>query len=65
MQDRVYRLQRVGRRDPAIGELDRWVRDHPRDEDALLSLARLLREAGRTDDALRRYRDALALHSGR
>jgi tetratricopeptide (TPR) repeat protein len=65
MQDRVYRLQRAGRREPAIGELERWVRDHPRDEDALLSLARLLREAGRTDDALRRYRDALTLHSGR
>jgi tetratricopeptide (TPR) repeat protein len=65
MQDRVYRLQRAGRREPAIGELERWVRDHPRDEEALLSLARLLREAGRTDDALRRYRDALALHSGR
>jgi tetratricopeptide (TPR) repeat protein len=65
MQDRVYRFQRTGRRELAIGELERWVRDHPRDEDALLSLARLLREAGRTDDALRRYRDALALHSGR
>jgi tetratricopeptide (TPR) repeat protein len=65
MQDRVYRLQRAGRREPAIGELERWVRDHPRDEEAVLSLARLLREAGRTDDALRRYRDALALHSGR
>lgn len=65
MQDRVYRFQRAGRRDSAIGELERWVRDHPRDEDAVLSLARLLREAGRTDDALRRYRDALALHPGR
>jgi Flp pilus assembly protein TadD len=65
MQDRVYRLQRAGRREPAIGELERWVRDHPRDEEAVLSLARLLREAGRTDEALRRYRDALALHPGR
>ncbi|MDQ6634779.1 MAG: hypothetical protein M3Z10_08490 [Gemmatimonadota bacterium] len=65
MQDRVYRLQRAGRREPAIGELERWVRDNPRDDDALLSLARLLREAGRTDEALRRYRDALALHGGR
>ena len=65
MQDRVYRLQRAGRREPAIGELERWVRDNPRDEEALLSLARLLREAGRTDEALRRYRDALALHGGR
>jgi tetratricopeptide (TPR) repeat protein len=65
MQDRVYRLQRAGRRGSAIDELQRWVRDHPRDEDAVLSLARLLREAGRTDEALRRYRDALALPSGR
>jgi tetratricopeptide (TPR) repeat protein len=65
MQDRVYRLQRAGRREPAIVELQQWVRDHPRDEDAVLSLARLLREAGRTDESLRRYRDALALHRDR
>lgn len=65
MQDRVYRLTRAGRRQPAIGELERWVRDHPRDEDAVLSLARLLKESGRTDDALHRYRDAIALHRGR
>lgn len=65
MQDRVYRLTRAGRRQPAIDELARWVRDHPRDEGAVLSLARLLRESGRTDDALHRYRDALALHHGR
>jgi tetratricopeptide (TPR) repeat protein len=65
MQDRVYRFQRSGRRESAVGELERWVGDHPRDEEALLSLARLLRETGRTDEALRRYRDALTLHSGR
>ena len=61
MQDRVYKLQRVGQRGQAIGEMERWVRANPRDQTALLSLARMLREAGRTDDALRRYRQAIAL----
>jgi tetratricopeptide (TPR) repeat protein len=65
MQDRVYRFQRTGRRESAIGELERWVQAHPRDEEAVLSLARLLRESGRTDEALRMYRNALALHPGR
>ncbi len=64
MQDRVYRLKRAGRSSQAIGELERWVQGQPRDQDALLSLARLLREAGRTDDALRRYRQALAVDAG-
>jgi tetratricopeptide (TPR) repeat protein len=61
MEDRVFRLQRAGRRERAIDELERWVRGRPRDQDAVLTLARLLREAGRTDDALRRYREVLAL----
>jgi Flp pilus assembly protein TadD len=64
MQDRVYRLQRAGQRARAIAELERWVRERPRDQSALLSLARLLRESGRTDDALHRYRQALALDTG-
>lgn len=64
MEDRVYRLQRAGQRERAIGELERWVRERPRDQSALLSLARMLREEGRTDDALRRYRQALALDTG-
>jgi hypothetical protein len=59
MEDRVYRLERAGRRASAIAELERWVGTHGHDRDALLSLARLLRDAGRTDDALRRYRQAL------
>lgn len=63
MQDRVYAHQRAGRRDQAIAELDRWVVAHPRDADALLWLARLLREAGRIDDAARRYRQLLDLQS--
>lgn len=64
MQDRVFRLQHAGQRARAIDELERWVRRRPRDRAATLSLARLLREAGRTDDALRRYRQALALDAG-
>lgn len=62
MQDRVFRFQRAGQRPLAIAELERWVRARPRDADAVLTLARLLREAGRTDESIRRYRQALALH---
>lgn len=64
MQDRVYRLQRTGQRGRAIGELERWVQARPHDQAAVLSLARLLRDAGRTQDALRRYQQALALDAG-
>ena len=62
MLDRVYRHRRAGQRGRAVAELERWVAAHPRDEDALLSLARMLRESGRADEAVRRYRQALALH---
>jgi len=37
------------------------VTRHPRDKSALLSLARLLREAGRTDASVARYRQLLSL----
>ena len=63
MQDRVFQLARRGDRSGAIVELERWVRDHPRDEQSLLSLARLLNEAGRSTDAVARYREILALHN--
>ena len=63
MQDRVFELTRRGNRSGAIGELERWVRGHPRDEQSLLSLARLLNEVGRTGDAVSRYREILALHN--
>ena len=63
MQDRVFELTRRGNRSGAIVELERWVRGHPRDEQSLLSLARLLSEAGRTGDAVSRYREILALHN--
>jgi Flp pilus assembly protein TadD len=60
MQDRVYSAQRAGNRGRAIAELERWVRMNPRDADALLSLARLLNEAGRKTESVVRYRQALA-----
>ena len=63
MQDHVFALTRRGDRPGAIAELERWVRGHPRDEESLLSLARLLNEVGRTSDAVSRYREILALHS--
>ena len=61
MDDRVYRATHRGDRDGAIRELERWVDAHPRDKDALLSLARLLNETGRRDDSLARYRQIIAL----
>lgn len=63
MQDHVFELTRRGNRSGAIVELERWVRGHPRDEQSLLALARLLNEVGRTTDAVIRYREILALHS--
>ncbi|MFL5614453.1 MAG: tetratricopeptide repeat protein [Gemmatimonadaceae bacterium] len=63
MQDRVFNLTRRGDRAGAITELEQWVRGHPRDEESLLALARLLNEVGRTGDAVARYREILALHS--
>jgi hypothetical protein len=63
MEDRVFMYTRRGDRARAIAELERWVGAHPRDERSLLSLARLLNEVGRTDDAVIRYRQILALQS--
>ena len=63
MQDRVYRYTRAGNRARAIRELERWVESKPRDADALLSLARLLNEVGRSREAIPRYRQALALEA--
>jgi hypothetical protein len=61
MENRVFTASRRGDRATAIRELERWVGAHPRDKDALLSLARLLNEAGRRDDSLARYRQILKL----
>lgn len=63
MEDRVYLLTRRGDRAGAIAELEQWSRAHPRDDAALLSLARLLNEAGRTDEAVTRYREVLSLRA--
>lgn len=62
VQDRAYKFVQNGQRRLAITELERWVKTHPGDGDALLSLARLLNEEGRSDDAIGRYRQLLALH---
>jgi tetratricopeptide (TPR) repeat protein len=61
MADRVFLLTRRGDRAGAIAELERWVHAHPNDDASLLSLARLLNEAGRTDEAVARYREVLSL----
>jgi Flp pilus assembly protein TadD len=61
LHDRVFELTRRGDRARAIAELERWVEHNPRDEQVLLSLARLLNETGRNADAIMRYRELLAL----
>ena len=62
VQDRAFVLLRSGQRGRAIAELEQWVARHPTDDRALLSLARLLNEEGRSSDAIGRYRQILALH---
>lgn len=63
MQDRVYLLTKRGDRASAIAELEQWVRAHPRDGGSLLALARLLNGAGRTEEAVTRYREVLSLRA--
>lgn len=65
LQERVYLLTRAGRRGDAIRELERWTTTHARDRDAMLWLARLLRDAGRTNESLARYRQVLATDARR
>lgn len=65
MQDRVFAFTRRGDRESAIAELERWVESRPRDSDALLWLARLLNESGRSKESIKRYRQALAIEAGR
>jgi hypothetical protein len=64
LQDRVYELNRRGERRAAIAELEQWVARNPGDEDALLWLARMLNESGRSEDAVARYRQILTARSG-
>jgi tetratricopeptide (TPR) repeat protein len=59
LQDRVYAHTQRGDRSQAIAELEQWLVRHPGDENALLWLARLLNETGRSDAAIRRYRQLL------
>ncbi|MGH7482481.1 MAG: BTAD domain-containing putative transcriptional regulator [Longimicrobiales bacterium] len=61
LQDRVYEHTRRGELGRAIAELESWIRSHPSDQDALLWQARLLASAGRTGEAVRRYREVIAL----
>ena len=61
MQERIHLLTRAGRTNAAIGELSRWTSEYPDDREALLWLARLLRESGRTNEALTTYRRLLTL----
>jgi hypothetical protein len=61
VQDRAFEFVKTGQRGRAIGELERWVSAHPSDRALLLSLARLLAEDGRSEDAVVRYRQLLAL----
>jgi tetratricopeptide (TPR) repeat protein len=61
LEERVYVLNSSGRRGDAIRELEEWTSRYPRDREAVLWLARLLREAGRTNESLARYRQVLAL----
>lgn len=61
LDDRVFAFVRRGEQSRAIAELERWVEQHPRDRSAILALARMLRETGRADAAVARYRQLLAL----
>ena len=61
LDDRVYTLTKRGDTRGAMSALEHWVNQHPRDRSALLSLARMLRDAGRTDAAVARYRQLLSL----
>lgn len=61
LDDRVFAQMKRGNQAGAVRELERWVAKHPRDRAALLSLARLLRESGRTEASVARYRQLLSL----
>ena len=64
LEEHVYLLTRSGRRSAAIAELEQWTSRYPRDREAVLWLARLLREAGRTNESLARYRQVLSMSGG-
>lgn len=64
LDDRVHALSKRGRHAEAVAVLEQWLDKHPRDEDALLTLARLLSQTNRTDEAAVRYRQLIAMKSG-
>jgi hypothetical protein len=64
MEDRVYEYKRRGDRARAIAELESWTRRNPRDRAAVLALARLLNESGRSNEAIARYRQILGEQAG-
>ena len=64
MEEQVYLFSRAGRRAAAIRELEQWTSRYPRDREAVLWLARLLRDAGRTTESLARYRQVLSSLGG-
>jgi len=64
LEERVYVLTRAGRQREAILELERWTATHPGDRGAVLWLARLLRDAGRTRESLARYRQVISMTDG-
>lgn len=61
LDDSVHVLTRVKQHAAAIALLEQWLVGHPRDEEALLSVARLLSQTNRTDKAAARYQQLLAL----
>jgi len=61
LDDKVYTLTKRGDTRGAMSALEHWVNQHPHDRTALLSLARMLRDAGHTDQAVARYRQLLSL----
>lgn len=63
MQDRVYKFTRAGDKARAIQELRQWVRANGRDANAMLWLARLLHEEGRSGEAVPLYRRAIAIEN--
>ncbi len=65
MQDRVFAYSRKGQRGLAIAELERWVAKNRHDADALIWLARLLNDAGRTGESVTRYRQAIGASGSR
>ena len=65
LNDRVWTLVQANRLAEAIDVLTNWVERHPGDREALLNLARLLNQAGRSEEAIPRYRELLALEEGR